>query len=96
MLKNCGCIKRKRRYSRNEDSSSCRSSEIERNANESSTSNERESGSGRSLLKIFTSSGCFRAIRKPGRAMSMTKVERGKTDTIQYIFKLYKLSTYFL
>ena len=88
MLKNCGCIKRKRRYSRNEDSSSCRSSEIERNANESSTSNERESGSGRSLFKIFTSSGCFRAIRKPGRGMSMTKVERGKTDIIKYIFKL--------
>lgn len=56
-----------------EDSSSCRSSEIERGAEVSRTG---PSGSG--FLKFCTSKLWCRDWRKPGRGMSMTKVERSK------------------
>nr|XP_040233901.2 serine/threonine-protein phosphatase rdgC isoform X1 [Anopheles coluzzii] len=68
MLRNCGCFQRARRSSSFEDSSSCRSSEIERGG-------EMTPHSG-SLLKLFTSKGWCRQWRKSGRGMSMTKIER--------------------
>uniref|UniRef100_A0A182QRD8 Uncharacterized protein n=2 Tax=Cellia TaxID=44534 RepID=A0A182QRD8_9DIPT len=70
MLRNCGCFQRARRSSSFEDSSSCRSSEIERGG-------EMTPHSG-SLLKLFTSKGWCRQWRKSGRGMSMTKIERSK------------------
>uniref|UniRef100_A0A182FTV5 Uncharacterized protein n=1 Tax=Anopheles albimanus TaxID=7167 RepID=A0A182FTV5_ANOAL len=70
MLRNCGCFQRARRNSSFEDSSSCRSSEIERGG-------EMTPHSG-SLLKLFTSKGWCRQWRKSGRGMSMTKIERSK------------------
>lgn len=76
MLRSCICIKKERRDSQNSSTSSCRSSEIERNAAASSnTSDERES---RSFMKYLSSSICFRVIRSPRRGLSMTKVERGE------------------
>ncbi|XP_062711459.1 serine/threonine-protein phosphatase rdgC isoform X2 [Aedes albopictus] len=68
MLRRCGCFQRTRRGSSFEDSSSCRSSEIERGG-------EMTPHSG-SLLKLFTSKGWCRQWRKTGRGMSMTKIER--------------------
>ncbi|XP_058465833.1 serine/threonine-protein phosphatase rdgC [Malaya genurostris] len=68
MLRSCGCFQRTRRGSSIEDSSSCRSSEIERGG-------EITPHSG-SLLKLFTSKGWCRQWRKTGRGMSMTKIER--------------------
>ncbi|XP_058834383.1 serine/threonine-protein phosphatase rdgC isoform X2 [Topomyia yanbarensis] len=68
MLRSCGCFQRTRRGSSIEDSSSCRSSEIERGG-------EITPHSG-SLLKLFTSKGWYRQWRKTGRGMSMTKIER--------------------
>ncbi|CRK98102.1 CLUMA_CG011470, isoform A [Clunio marinus] len=74
MLRSCICLKKERRDSQNSSTSSCRSSEIERNAAAiSNSSNERES---RSLMKFLSSSICFRVIRSPRRGLSMTKVER--------------------
>jgi hypothetical protein len=70
MLRSCACFRRKRRSHSIEDSSSCRSSEIERGG-------EMTPHSG-SLLKLFTSGGWCRQWRKTGRGMSMTKVERSK------------------
>ncbi|XP_038109489.1 serine/threonine-protein phosphatase rdgC isoform X3 [Culex quinquefasciatus] len=68
ILRSCGCFQRTRRSSSFEDSSSCRSSEIERGG-------EMTPHSG-SLLKLFTSKGWCRQWRKTGRGMSMTKIER--------------------
>lgn len=70
MLRNCGCFRRKRRSPSFEDSSSCRSSEIERGGE--------ITPHGGSLLKLFTSRGWCRQWRKTGRGMSMTKIERSK------------------
>ncbi|CAD7081267.1 unnamed protein product [Hermetia illucens] len=64
------CMKTKRRSSSFEDSSSCRSSEIERGGIGDMTPH---SGS---LLKLFRSKGWYRQWRKPGRGLSMTKIER--------------------
>lgn len=72
MLANCGCFERKRRSSSLEDSSSCRSSEIERGIVDSTEPTQN------SFMKFLTSKGWCRTFRKPGRGMSMTKVERGK------------------
>jgi hypothetical protein len=77
MLRSCICIKKERRDSQNSSTSSCRSSEIERNAAAiSNADNERDN---RSFMKFLSSSLCFRVIRSPRRGMSMTKVERGKS-----------------
>lgn len=70
MLRNCACFQRQRRGSSFEDSSSCRSSEIERGS-EVSTSNG-------SLLKLITSRGWCRQWRKTGSTISMSKIERSK------------------
>lgn len=70
MLRNCACFRRKRRSPSFEDSSSCRSSEIERGGE--------ITPHGGSLLKLFTSRGWCRQWRKTGRGMSMTKIERSK------------------
>lgn len=70
MLRSCTCFQRQRRGSSFEDSSSCRSSEIERGG-------EITPNSG-SLLKLFTSRKWCRQWRKPGRGLSMTKIERSK------------------
>lgn len=70
MLRSCACFQRQRRGSNFEDSSSCRSSEIERGG-------EITPNSG-SLLKLFTSRTWCRQWRKPGRGISMTKIERSK------------------
>ncbi|XP_055314894.1 serine/threonine-protein phosphatase rdgC [Sitodiplosis mosellana] len=67
MLRNCACFQRQRRGSSFEDSSSCRSSEIERGS-EVSTSNG-------SLLKLITSRGWCRQWRKTS-TISMSKIER--------------------
>lgn len=75
MLRSCICIKKSRRDSQNSSTSSCRSSEIERNAAAIRGENE---GDNRSFMKFLTTSLCFRVIRTPRRGMSMTKVERGK------------------
>lgn len=76
MLRSCICLKKERRDSSNSSTSSCRSSEIERNAAAiSNSSDERES---RSFMKYLSSSICFRVMRSPRRGLSMTKVERGK------------------
>ncbi|XP_059618091.1 serine/threonine-protein phosphatase rdgC [Phlebotomus argentipes] len=68
MLRNCGCFRRTRRSLSFEDSSSCRSSEIERAGQLTPTNG--------SLLKIFTSKGWCGQWRKPSRGMSMSKIER--------------------
>lgn len=68
MLRNCGCFRRKRRTSSFEDSSSCRSSELERGG-EPMTPDEG------TLLKFFTGHGWCGHWRKSGRGMSMTKIE---------------------
>lgn len=73
MLKNCICFKSRRRSSMIEDSSSCRSSEIERG-----TEVLRGNSGGNSFLKFCTSKLWCREWRKPGRGMSMTRVERSK------------------
>lgn len=70
MLRSCACFSRPRRGSSFEDSSSCRSSEIERGGE--------LTPNGGSLLKLFTSKGWCRQWRKTGRGMSMTKIERSK------------------
>lgn len=69
MLRNCGCFQRKRRSPSIEDSSSCRSSEIERGG---------ETTPRGSLGKLFSSRGWCRGWRKGNRGMSMTKIERSK------------------
>lgn len=78
MLRNCACFQRQRRGSSFEDSSSCRSSEIERGS-EVSTSNG-------SLLKLITSRGWCRQWRKTGSTISMSKIERSKQNTFINIF----------
>lgn len=70
MLKSCGCFRRKRRSSSIEDSSSCRSSELERGGEMTPR--------GGSLLKLFSPRGIYKGWRKGGRGMSMTKIERSK------------------
>lgn len=87
MLRSCICLKKERRDSNNSSTSSCRSSEIERNAAAiSNSSDERES---RSLMKFLSSSICFKVIRSPRRGLSMTKVERGKRlPIVMIVFKL--------
>lgn len=75
MLRSCICIKKDRRNSENSSSSSCRSSEIERNA--AAISNASDDRDNQSFLR-YISSSCFRVIRSPRRGLSMTKVERGK------------------
>ncbi|XP_055856872.1 serine/threonine-protein phosphatase rdgC isoform X1 [Episyrphus balteatus] len=73
MLRSCVCFRRdKRRSSSFEDSSSCRSSEIERGGGEDGGGQHTSS----SLLKLLNSKGWYRKWRKPGRGMSMTKLER--------------------
>lgn len=74
MLRSCACFQRQRRGSSFEDSSSCRSSEIERGS-EVSTSNG-------SLLKLITSRGWCRQWRKTGSTISMSKIERSKLNNI--------------
>lgn len=71
MLRNCGCFRRKRRSPSIEDSSSCRSSEIERGG---------ETTPRGSLGKLFSSRGWCKGWRKGGRGMSMTKIERSKLE----------------
>lgn len=78
MLRNCACFQRQRRGSSFEDSSSCRSSEIERGG-------EITPNNG-SLLKLFTSRTWYRQWRKTGRAISMTKIERSKSISMLCIF----------
>ncbi|XP_063696667.1 serine/threonine-protein phosphatase rdgC isoform X2 [Culicoides brevitarsis] len=68
MLKSCGCFRRKRRSPSIEDSSSCRSSELERGGEITPR--------GGSLLKLFSPRGIYKGWRKGGRGMSMTKIER--------------------
>lgn len=70
MLRNCACFSRQRRSSSFEDSSSCRSSEIERGVERNPHASN--------LLKLLTSKGWYRQWRKPEREMSMTRVERSK------------------
>lgn len=70
MLRSCACFKRQRRGSSFEDSSSCRSSEIERGSEVSNTNG--------SLLKLITSRGWCRQWRKTGSTISMSKIERSK------------------
>lgn len=77
MLRSCICFKSERRDSQNSSTSSCRSSEIERNA-AAITNNESERDN-RSFMKFLSSTLCFRVMRTPRRGMSMTKVERGKS-----------------
>lgn len=77
MLRNCACFRRQRRGSSFEDSSSCRSSEIERGG-------EITPHNG-SLLKLFTSKGWCRQWRKTGRGMSMTRIERSEYHYILFI-----------
>ena len=72
-------MKKSRRDSQNSSTSSCRSSEIERNA--AAIRNDDNDGENRSFMKFLTTSLCFRAMRTPRRGMSMTKVERGKCQT---------------
>lgn len=79
MLRNCACFQRQRRGSSFEDSSSCRSSEIERGS-EVSTNNG-------SILKLITSRGWCRQWRKTGSTISMSKIERSKYSP--FIYKLY-------
>lgn len=76
MFRNCICIKKERRDSQNSSTSSCRSSEIERNA--AAISNLDDDRDNRSFMKFLSSSLCFRIVRTPRRGMSMTKVERGE------------------
>ena len=81
MLKNCICIrKNSRRYSQNSSTSSCRSSEIERNA--ALITSDEEDRESRSFMKFLSSTLCFRVMRTPRRGMSMTKVERGECIAI--------------
>lgn len=75
MLRNCACFQRQRRGSSFEDSSSCRSSEIERGS-EVSTNNG-------SILKLITSRGWCRQWRKTGSTISMSKIERSKYARIR-------------
>ena len=71
MLRNCGCFEKRRRNSSVEDTSSCRSSELERGTE--------IAAHGSSLFKFFSAHGwCRRPWRKAGRGMSMTKVERSE------------------
>lgn len=70
MLRNCACFQRQRRGSSFEDSSSCRSSEIERGSELSSNNS--------SILKLITSRGWCRQWRKAGSTISMSKIERSK------------------
>lgn len=74
MLRNCACFQRQRRGSSFEDSSSCRSSEIERGS-EVSTNNG-------SILKLITPRGWCRQWRKTGSTISMSKIERS-----EYIYR---------
>ncbi|KAL5292912.1 PPEF1 family protein [Megaselia abdita] len=80
MLQSCVCFgkrRSKRRSSSFEDSSSCRSSEIERGGELLSNSkNGHAGGSGNSILKFLRSKGLQRNWRKAERGMSMTKAER--------------------
>lgn len=84
MLKSCVCFgkrRSKRRSSSFEDSSSCRSSEIERGGELLSNSkNGHAGGNGNSILKFLRSKGLQRNWRKTERGMSMTKAERSKFD----------------
>lgn len=70
MLRSCACFQRQRRGSSFEDSSSCRSSEIERGSEVSSSNG--------SILKLITSRGWCRQWRKAGSTISMSKIERSK------------------
>ncbi|GAB0087921.1 hypothetical protein DMENIID0001_022880 [Sergentomyia squamirostris] len=67
----CGCFRRRRSLSF-EDSSSCRSSEIERSGQEAGAA----ATSG--ILSVFTIRGWCGQWRKPNRGMSMSKIERSK------------------
>lgn len=78
MLKSCGCFQRKRRSSSIEDSSSCRSSELERGGEITPR--------GGSLLKLFSPRGICKGWRKGGRGMSMTKIERSKYRLLLYVY----------
>ncbi|XP_055371810.1 serine/threonine-protein phosphatase rdgC isoform X2 [Condylostylus longicornis] len=72
MLRSCVCFRRnKRRSSSFEDSSSCRSSEIERGGGGSDTAYHNSN-----LFQLFRSKGWYHQWRKTGRGMSMTKIER--------------------
>lgn len=85
MLRNCACFQRQRRGSSFEDSSSCRSSEIERGS-EVSTNNG-------SILKLITSRGWCRQWRKTGSTISMSKIERSKHfDEFIFFLDLFILS----
>lgn len=88
MLQSCVCFgkrRSKRRSSSFEDSSSCRSSEIERGGELlSNTKNGHAGGSGNSILKFLRSKGLQRNWRKAERGMSMTKAERS-----EFIFFLH-------
>lgn len=70
MFRSCGLCRSQRRDSTLEDSSSCRSSEIERCGDVSPHRGN--------FLKIFGTMGWYRQFRKPGRGMSMTKIERSE------------------
>lgn len=90
MLRSCVCFGRnnKRRSSSFEDSSSCRSSEIERGVGGANITPHNNSSS---LLKLIRSKGWYRHWRKPGRGMSMTKVERS-----EYIYYTHNTILYSL
>lgn len=86
MLRSCACFRRPRRGSSFEDSSSCRSSEIERGGE---LQQQHGHSDANSLIRLFTSKGWCRQWRKPGRGMSMTRIERSE-------YYLQKINTFFI
>ena len=93
MLRSCVCFGRnKRRSSSFEDSSSCRSSEIERGG----VGNDTQVAHNDSLLKLFRSKGWYRQWRETGRAMSMTKIERSEYICTIYMYNILFISNLML
>lgn len=70
MLRNCVCFQRQRRGSSFEDSSSCRSSEIEHDSEVSPKSG--------TIFKLIMPREWCRQWRKAGSTLSMSKIERSK------------------
>lgn len=97
MLQSCVCFgkrRSKRRSSSFEDSSSCRSSEIERGGELlNNGKNGHAGGSGNSILKFLRSKGLQRNWRKAERGMSMTKAERSKFFILFEFFSAIVISS---